>query len=93
MFDTSKFPGAYKIDLPTPESYTEKTSKELYIPRAISRQTFADPTAAGGKGVSKVQRKLQNLLNKARSFEAYRSVDESYLLESDKDDVPSFHLP
>jgi len=82
IFDTDKLPGAYKTKLPSTVS-KDAPGEDFYIPRSISRTTFADPTEAGAYGIKTNAGKLQEVIEKARSLEAFYSKDPSLLLDSD----------
>jgi len=81
VFDTDKFPTAFKTKLPTAN---RNVKEDFYVPSSIARQPFADPNVAGGYGITGTGRALQNVLTSARSLSAYQNKDLSLLNENDK---------
>lgn len=82
IFDTDAFPKAYKTTIPSTKGKDE-AGEELYIPRSISRTTYADPMRAGAYGIKKTGSKLQDVIDKSRSLKSFYEKDPNYLLETD----------
>jgi len=82
IFDTDKLPGAYKTTIPSTTS-KDAPGEDLYIPRSISRTSYADPMQAGAYGIKKTGSKLQDVIDKSRSLQAFYNKDTSMLLDTD----------
>ena len=92
IFDTDKYPEAFKTLIPSTKG-ADQAREELYIPRSISRSTFMDPTVAGGYGLKASGSKLQDVLDKSGSLDAFYNLDSSTLLDSDVNSMASAFGP
>ena len=89
VLDIDKYKTAFKTKLPSTKRKEKGKevgfeSKELYVPGAIARQTFEDPTEAGKRGMDVVTRNLQNVINAGRSVQAWHEKNTKLMSELDK---------
>jgi TP901 family phage tail tape measure protein len=82
IFDTDKYPTALKTVLPSTKD-KDAPGEELYIPRSISRTTYADPLRAGAYGIKGLGSDLQDVIDKSRSLSAFYKKDPELLLDTD----------
>ncbi len=67
ILDAVKYPGA--LNLQIPDTLDPRKRESFYVPSAIARTTYPDPTHAGHRGMDAVSRRLQIVVNRAKSVD------------------------
>jgi len=71
ILDSSRFPGAVNLRIPSTSQPDERES--VYIPSAIARSTYDEPTMAGHQGLDLISRRIQILASAAKKVDDLKS--------------------
>jgi len=67
ILDTEKYPGV--VDLSIPSTKDPKKRESFYVPGAVARGTYPEPTIAGERGMDNISRRLQQVVNSAKNVD------------------------
>ena len=76
ILDIAKFPGAMNLKIPSTKDPSKRES--FYVPGALARTTYPEPSLAGERGLDMTARRLQAVVNAAKNVdEVAGQSDES----------------
>ena len=67
ILDVAQYPGS--VNLKIPSTINPEQRESFYIPGALARATYPEPTIAGERGLDNIARRIQQIVNAAKNVD------------------------